>query len=240
MRGLPWPYHRVSFTASTGAPIPWSMRSMPMRPCSCPCHRFRWSAAPGSIRSSTSLHRCSPSMWCRAMLPWPRCRRPAAQAASRSPSKASTKRTSSGKPLHRASATRASRPVCSWPTAWARSTRSSFPSSSSRPRRLPTRSMPPLTSPTCCRKWPVRVSWTSSPATTTPSSCSCCAPARPPGAPATCSRTPPAWALCPVPCPAAWCCLPAHRACRPCSRWATTPRLRWPKTLTSPPSATSL
>src|SRR3989344_4253240 len=26
MQALPWPYHRVSFTASTGAPIPWSMR----------------------------------------------------------------------------------------------------------------------------------------------------------------------------------------------------------------------
>jgi hypothetical protein len=39
--------------------------------------------------------------------------------------------------------------------------------------------------------------------------------------------------------PGRWCCPPVPRACRPCSRWATTPRPRWPKTPSSPPSATS-
>ena len=53
---------------------------------------------------------------------------------------------------------------------------------------------------------------------------SCCAPARRPGARATCSRTRRASASCPARCPAAWCCRQRTRACRRCSRWATTPQ----------------
>ena len=52
---------------------------------------------------------------------------------------------------------------------------------------------------------------------------------QPPGAPATCCKTPPAWFVVGA-MPGARCCPPARQACRRAHRWATTPRPPWPTT----------
>jgi hypothetical protein len=63
--------------------------------------------------------------------------------------------------------------------------------------------------------------------------------APPRGAPVTCSKTPRKSALCPASCPAAWCCPPAKRAWRLCSRSVLTQQRPWPTTRSCLPCASA-
>ena len=147
-------------------------------------------------------------------------------------------RPGSGRPRWPDSATRRFRPVCSWPTAPVRSTKSSSPSLSSRPRRSAMRSMARPISRTCSKKWRVRASSTSSPAATMPSLASrlrAKSAAWSPGYVQQHAARLGFVARCSF--PGAWCCRPAGAGMPPVLSLCSTPRPRWPTIRPRPPCA---